>query len=97
MAVATKIQRPHLEDTGLEGKKHTPKERTERFRHFRKRIYNIDIKQILTDKTVPTGENWDTKVPEIRKDFKWGAGPSAVEIIKKRESNTDPDTIKKVN
>ena len=70
MAVATKIQLPYLDDTGLDGKKiYTPKEWTERFRHYIKRIYNIDIKPILTDDTVLTGDPWDTKEPEIRQDF----------------------------
>ena len=95
MAVSTKIKLPYLEDTGLDGKKiYTPKEWTERFRHYIKRIYNIDIKPILTDDTVPNGDPWDTKEPEIRQDFIWGAGPSAIEIITKGEFNTDPDTIK---
>ena len=94
MAVATKIKLPYLEDTGLDGKKlYTPKEWTERFRHI-KRIHNIDIKQILTDDTVPTGDPWDTRKPEIRQDIIWGAGPSAIEIIRKGEYKTDPETIK---
>ena len=94
MAVATKIQLPYLEDTGLDGKKiYTPKEWTERLRHYIKRIYNIDIKPILTNDTVPTGDPWNTKEPDIRQDFIWGAGPSAIEIITKGEFNTDPDTI----
>ena len=94
MAVATKIQLPYQEDTGLDGKKsYTPKEWTERLRHYTKRIYNIDIKPILTDDTVPTGDPWNTKKPDIRQDFIWGAGPSAIEIITKGESHTDPDTI----
>ena len=77
MAVATKIQLPYLEDTGLDGKKlYTPKEWTERFRHYKKRIHNIDIKQILTDDTVPTGDPWDTKETAIRQDFNWGTGLS---------------------
>ena len=59
-----------------------------------KRIHNIDIKPILTDGTVPTGDSSDTKEPEIRQDFIWGAGQSAIEIIAKGEFNTDPDTIK---
>ena len=95
MALATKIQLPYLEDTGLDGKKiYTPKEWTERFRHYIKRIHNIDIKPKLTDDTVPTSDPWNTKEPEIRQDFIWGAGPSAIEIITKGEFNTDPDTIK---
>ena len=94
MAVATKIQLPYLEDTGLDGKKlYTPKEWTDRLWHYIKRIYNIDIKPILTDDTVPTGDPWNTKEPDIRQDFIWGAGPSAIEIITKGEFNTDPDTI----
>ena len=94
MAVATKIQLPYLEDTGLDGKNlYTPKECTERLRHYIKRIYNIDIKPILTDDTVPTGDPWNTKEPDIRQDFIWGAGPSASEIITKGEFNTDPDTV----
>ena len=44
MAVATKIQLPYLEDTGLDEKKlYTPKEWIERFRHYIKIIHNIDI------------------------------------------------------
>ena len=39
-------------------------------------------------------EDWNTKEPEIRQDFIWSAGPSAIEIISKGEFNTDPDTIK---
>ena len=30
---------------------------------------------------------------EIRQDFIWGAGPSAIETITKGKFNTDPDTI----
>ena len=89
MTTTTKIQLPYLEDTGLNGKKiYTPREWTERFRHCVKRIHNIDIKQILTDDTVPTDGNWDTKEPEIRQDFIWSAGQSAIEIITKGEFNT---------
>ena len=95
MVVATKIQLPYLEDTGLDGKKkYTPKEWTERFRHYIKRIYNIDIKPILTDEIVQIGDPWETKELEIRQDFIWVAGPSAIKIITKGEFNTDPDTIK---
>ena len=55
--MATKIQLPYLEDTGLDGKKiYTPKEWTERIRNYIKRIHNIDIKPMLIDDTVPTGE-----------------------------------------
>ena len=36
---------------------------------------------------------WETKDPEIGKDFIWGAGPSAMEILTKGEFNTDPNTI----
>ena len=95
MAVATKIQLPYLEDTGLDGKKiYTPKEWTERYRHYIKRIHNIDIKPILTDDTVPTGDPWDTKEPEIRQDFIWGAGPSAIEIITKENSTRTQTQLK---
>ena len=70
MVVATKIQLPYLGDTRLDKKKlNTLKQRTERFRHYIKRIHNNDIKQILTDDTVPTGKNWNTKEAEIRQDF----------------------------
>ena len=63
----TNIKLPYLENTGLDGKKlYTPKEWTERFRHYTKTIYNVNIKQILMDDTVPTGDPWDTKEPEIR-------------------------------
>ena len=93
--MATKIQLPHLEDIGLDGKKlYTPKEWTERFRHYIKNIHNIDIKQILTDDIVHTGDPWNTKEPEIKQNFIWGARPSTIEIITKGEIITDPDTIK---
>ena len=92
--MATKIQPPYLADIGTDGKKiYTPREWTERFQHYIKRIHKIDIKHILTDDTVPTDENWNTKEPEIIQDFIWGAGPSAIETITKGEFNTDPDTI----
>ena len=95
IAVATKIQLPYLEDTGLDRKKlYTPKEWTERFRHNKKRIQNIDIKQILKDETLAIDENWNTKQPELRQDFIRTAGPSAIEIITRGEFNTDPDAIK---
>ena len=42
---------------------------------------------------MPTSNEWTTKEPEIRQDFIWGAGPSAIEMITKGEFNTDPDTI----
>ena len=85
---------PYLEDTGLDGKKlYTPKEWTERLRHYIKRIHDIDIKPALSGETMPTSNEWTTKEPEIRQDFIWGAGPSAIETITKGEFNTDPDTI----
>ena len=61
---------------------------------MKKRIHNIDIKQLLKVETVPTDENWDTKEPEIRQVFIRTAGPSAIEIITKGEFNKEPDTIK---
>ena len=85
---------PYLEDTGLDGKKlYTPKEWTERLRHYIKRIHDIDIKSALSGETMPTSNEWTTKEPEIGQDFIWGAGPSAIETITKGEFNTDPDTI----
>ena len=85
---------PYLEDTGLDGKKqYTPKEWTERLRHYIKRIHDIDIKPALSGETMPTSNEWTTKEPVIRQDFIWGAGPSAKETITKGEFNTDPDTI----
>ena len=89
-----KISLPYLEDTGFDGKKlYTPKEWTEWLRHYIKRIHNIDIKPALSEETIQTSNEWTTKEPEIRQDFIWGAGPSAIETITKREFNTDPDTI----
>ena len=85
---------PYLEDTGLDGKKlYTPKEWTERLRHYIKRIHDIDNKPALSGETMPTSNEWTTKEPEIRQDFTWGAGPSAIETITKGEVNADPDTI----
>ena len=85
---------PYLEDTGLDGKKvQTPKEWTERLRHYRKRIHNIDIKPGLCGEVIPTSNEWTTKEPEIRQDFISEAGPSAIETITKGVFNTDPDTI----
>ena len=90
------IQLPYLEGTGLDGKKlYTPIEWTERLRHYVKRIYNIDIKSALSGETKTPTRNRTKKEPEIRQDFNWGAGPSAIENITKEEFNTDPDTIKK--
>ena len=47
----------------------------------------------LSGETIPTSNEWRTKEPEIRQDFTWGAGRSAIEKITKGEFNTDPDTI----
>ena len=70
MAVATQIPLPYLEDTEIDRKKlYTSKEWTGRLRHYKKRIHNIDIIQILTDETVATDENWNKKEPEIKQDF----------------------------
>ena len=77
----------------MEKKLYTPKEWTERLRHYIKRIHDIDIKPALSGETMPTSTEWTTKEPEIRQDFIWGAGPSAIETITKGEFNTDPDTI----
>ena len=92
--MTTNINIPYLEDTGLDGKKlYTPKEWTERLRHYIKRTHDIDIKPILTDGTTPTHADWNTKEPAIRQDIIWGAGPTAIEDITKGQFNTDPDTI----
>ena len=95
MATAkSNILLPYLEDTGLDGKKlYTPKEWTERLRHYIKRIHDIDIKLALSGETMPTSTEWTAKEPEIRQYFIWGAGPSAIETITKGEFNADPDTI----
>ena len=84
MAVATKIQLPYLEDTKLDGKKiHTPREWTERFRHYMKRVHNIDIKQILTNNTVHSDENWNTKKPGIRQAFTWAPDHQQLKLSQK--------------
>ena len=57
----------------------------------------MNIKQILTDDTVPTGDPWDTKEQEMRQDLIWSVGPSAIELITKGEFNMDQDTIKTDN
>ena len=63
-------------------------------RHYMKRIYDIDIKLALSRETIPKkNKRWTEKEPEIRQDFIWGAGSSAIETINKGEFNTDPDTI----
>ena len=94
MATTTNnILLPYLEDTGLDGKKlYTPKEWTERMRHYIKRIHDIDIKPALSGETMPTNNGW-TERDTIRQDFIWGAGSSAIEIISKGDFNTDPETI----
>ena len=67
------IQLPYFEDTGHDGKKLcTPKEWTERLRHYIKRNYNIDIKPALSGETIPTSNSWTEN--EIRQDVIWGAG-----------------------
>ena len=87
---------PYIEDTPLDGKKlYTPKEWTERLRHYIKRIHNIDMKPALSgEETIPKSNEWTTEEPQIRQDFIWGAGPSAIKTITKGEFKTDPDTIK---
>ena len=63
MATTTNnILLPYLEDTGLDGKKlYTPKEWTERMRHYIKRIHDIDIKPALSGETMPTNNGWTEK------------------------------------
>ena len=57
---------PYLEDTGLDGKKlYTPKEWTERMRHYIKRIHDIDIKPSLSGETMLTNNGWTEKEPTI--------------------------------
>ena len=83
-----------MEDTGLDGKEiYTPREWTDRFRHYIKRIHNIDIKPVFTEGKI-TDPNSNGKEEEMRKDFVWGDGPGALEEITKGEYNTDPDNIK---
>ena len=56
MTATNNIQLSYLEDTGLDGNKlYTPKEWTERFRHYVKKIHDIDNKQIISEETTPTG------------------------------------------
>ena len=95
MAVATKIQLPYLEDTGLDGKKlYTPKEWTERFRHYTKRIHNIDIKSILTDDTVPSGDPRDTKDQKLDKTL---FGGRRLKLSRKANSIQTPTQSKPAN
>ena len=95
MATATNIQLPYLEHTDFDGKKlYTPREWTERFRHYVRRIHKFAIKQKLLDDKAPTGDPSNTKEAEIRQDFIWAAKPSAIEINTKGEFNADPDSIK---
>ena len=92
--VKNNIQLPYLEDTGLDGKKlYTLKEWTERLRHYIKRTHDIDMKPALSGETIPTSNRWTEKESEIRQDLIWGAGPSSIGNIIKKEFNTDPDTI----
>ena len=71
MTATTNIRLPYLEDSGDRKKLHTPKEWTERLRHYIKRIHNDDIKRILVDNTKPTDDLWETKEPETGQDFIW--------------------------
>ena len=85
---------PHVEDTRINGKKlFTTNEWTERLRHYIKRIYDNGIKPALTGEAIPTNNKWTEKEPEIRQDFIWGPGSSAIETITKGEINTDTHTI----
>ena len=86
---SNKILLPYLENTGLDGINYIPPKNTP----YIKRIHNIDIKPALSGETIPTSNEWTTKEPEIRQDFIWVAGPTAIETITKGEFNTDPDTI----
>ena len=64
------------------------KEWSEQMRHYTKRIHDFDIGPALSDETIPTNNGWTEKEPLIRRDFIWGAGPSAIEMITKGEFNT---------
>ena len=88
------IMLPYLEDTGLDGRNYIPPKNGPNDNGItKKRIHKIDIKPALSGEAIPTSNEWTTKKPEIRRDFIWGAGPSAKETITKGEFNKDPDTI----
>ena len=71
--------------TGLDGNKIlTPKEWTERFRHYIKRIHDVDLEPIFMEEKI-TDPNWDAKEEELRKDFIWGTRPGALDEITKGE------------
>ena len=62
MTATNNIQLSYLEDTGLDGNKlYTPKEWTERFRHYVKRIHDFDNKQIISEAITPTGRKMGQK------------------------------------
>ena len=84
ITATTNIRLSYREDIGLNGKNlYTPKKWKERFQHYIKRIYKVDVKQILVDDMTPTRNPWDTKEPEIGQDFIWGAALSATKYSPK--------------
>ena len=64
-------QLPYLEDTGLDGKKlYSPKEWTERLRHYIERIYDIEIKPAQSGETIPTSNRWTEKTGNKSKSYR---------------------------
>ena len=64
----------YLENTGLDSKTlYTPKERTERMRHYIKQIHDIDIKPALSGETIQTNNGWTNgRTIRDRNDHKRG-------------------------
>ena len=56
-----------------------------RFRHYVKRIFGIDMRPILADRTKGTDSKWKNK-EKTRKDSKMMAGRTAVNEIVERDA-----------
>ena len=54
----------------------------------------MDVKQLLTDDTVATGDPGTRKNQKSDMISSWGAAPSAIEKVTKGEIETDPDIFK---
>ena len=55
-----RIQIPCLEENRLHGKKYNYRQKLKRFKQFKKRKYDTDIRPLIKEETM-TGTEWDTK------------------------------------
>ena len=86
----SRIEVPNLEATSPRKRIFTPKQWLERFRHYTKREYKIDIAELIRGADV-TQNGWPKKENELQEDFIWGIGHEVIYQMTRAEYQTKPD------